>query len=815
MNFILNYLKYKSAFKSFVFFALLAFSFSAYSQKVDDLTDAQVKEFVRRAEASGMTENDIEKYAISRGYSASEILKLRERIAQMKSPQTKTSTKAELNEEGRLVTDPDNDKTKSEKNEKKEGSDEKKGDNNEKDKDKEKGDEKDKDEETAEEEFIFGSHLFNGKNLTFEPNLRLATPQNYILGTDDELLIDIFGNSQMNYKVKISPEGTVKIENLAPIVVNGLTINQASERIINRMKSIYYGLNSQGGGVYAQITLGSIRSIKVTIIGEVTKPGSYTVPSLATLFNVLYQAGGPSKYGSYRNISVIRDNKVIRTMDLYDFLLRADQKDNILMRDQDVVRIADYDKRIQIKGEIRRPAIFEVIKGETLKTALGFAGNFTDKAYKKSIKLTRVSDKEYKLLTVNEEAIEAFVPAGGDVFLVDTLSNTFENRIRIAGSVYRPGDFALEEKNIKTVKQLIHAAGGIQDDAFLNRATIAREGQFKELKIVSFDLGKLLNNEIDDIPLQKEDSVHINSVSDLHEKYYVTVYGEVNNPAEYNFKQNMTVADLIIESGGFTDGGSASRIELSRRIRKDTTGTSSWQNVKIFEFNIDENLQLAADDSKYILQPFDIISVKASPRYEVQQNVKIVGEVLFPGQYIVKDRTERLADIIKRSGGLRPSAFVKGATISRKDQIISIDFQNAIENENSLDNILLIKGDSINIPRKSETVNILGGVFNPAIVTFRDGTKVQEYISQSGGFEENALTKKVYVTYPNGISAKTKSFWFFRSYPKVEPGSTINVPTINKEDVQKLSAVEKSSIITAFVSMTGILFTIIKSLTSP
>jgi polysaccharide biosynthesis/export protein len=793
MNLIQNCLSIKRVLLSLLFISFFIYSNNAFSQRVEDLTDAQVREFVKRVEASGMSEIDIEKYALARGYTAADVFKLKEKIALLKSAPTKPVGNQENVSEGRTMQGAD------------------------------KADKADKSTKpemeiaevviSATEDYIFGSHLFNGKNLTFEPNLRLATPKNYILGADDELSIDIFGNSQMTYKVKISPEGTIKIENLQPIQVNGLTIDQASDRIINRMKAIYYGLNTQGGGVYAQITLGAIRSIKVTVIGEVTRPGSYTVPSLATVFNVLYQAGGPSKNGSYRNISVIRDNRVIRNMDLYDFLLKADQKDNILVRDQDVIRIADYENRVQLKGEVKRPALFEVTKGETLKSVLGFAGNFTDKAYKKSIKLNRITDKERKIIIINADKIADFALNGGDVFEVDSVSNTFENRVKISGAVYRPGFFAIDENNIKSVKDLITAAGGLKTDAFTSRATIVREGVFKEAETISFDLDKLMRNEIEDILLQKEDIVQINSFESLHEKYSVTISGQINKPGVYDFKNNMSVADLITMASGFTDGASASKIELSRRIKKDTLGTSIWQSVKIYDFDIDENLQVNSNDAKYILQPFDFVTVKASPRYEVQQNIYVVGEVVYPGQYVVKDREERLADIIKRSGGLRPSAFMKGAIIARNKQIISVDFQDAMDNPNSLDNILLIKGDSIYIPRKSETVNIVGGVFNPATVTFNQSAKVRDYISQAGGFDEDALTRKVYVTYPNGASAKTKSFLFIKSYPKVEPGSIINVPVVDKSSVQKLTAVEKSSIITAFVSMTGIIFTIVRSIT--
>ncbi len=742
-----------------------------------------------------MSDSDIEKYALSRGYSATDVVKLRERINQIKSPQIKPGAKQEAQNEGRILPN------------KEKNIEEEKPKNNNKDEN-----ESLKNRVEKKKEFVFGSNLFNEKNLTFEPNLRLPTPKNYILGTDDELSVDVFGNSQMNYKLKISPDGTVKMENLAPIFINGLTIDQASDRIINRLKTIYYGLNTQGGGVYAQVTLGQIRSIKVTVIGEVMRPGTYTVPSLATIFNVLYQAGGPSETGSYRNISLIRDNKIIRTLDLYDFLLKADQKDNILVRDQDVIRINDFEKRVHLNGEIKRPAIYEVNKGESLKNVLTFAGNFTERAYKKSIKLIRNTDKELKVMEIAKESFPEFMLEAGDKFLVDSILSTFENRVKIAGAVYRPGDFAIGDNGLKTVKDLIAAAQGLRNDALKTRAILIRKGPNLEPEVISIDLEKLLKNEVNDINLIKEDSLSVSLVSALHEKYEVSIFGEVNKPNRYLYRANMSISDLIIEAGGFKEGAYLSKIELSRRIKKDTLGIDKWQTVKIFESTVDENLKLISDDSKYILQPFDVVTIKTSPQYEIQQTIHIKGEVVYPGEFVIKDREERLSAIIQRAGGFRPSAFVKGAKVARNKQLVSVNFQNAIDNPESLDNILLIKGDTISIPRKSETINIEGAVYNPAIVTYDNQANVLEYVSKAGGFEENALKKNIYVTYANGESKMTKKFLFFKTYPKVEPGATIVVPMQNPENKQKLSAGEKATITTAFVSVSGVLLTIIRIL---
>ena len=561
-----------------ILLSLISLTSFAQKPKIDDLTDEQIKEFLQKAQASGMNETQIEKAALMQGYSPADIAKMRERINNTASIGSKSTTAIDAS---RKTTTPISGITKIE-------------------------------EEQIKEDIavsqvksnVFGVSMFSKGGLSFEPDLRIATPKNYQLGPDDELNIDIFGNALDNYKVKVNNEGTIRILNLSPIYVNGLSIEAASERIVGRLRQLYQGINMPGSGVSAQISLGNIRSIKVTITGEVTKPGTYTVSSLATVFNALYAAGGPSENGSFRNIRVIRDNKVVKILDLYDFLLRADQKDNIRLQDQDVIRIAEYDTRVEVLGEVKRPMIFEVEKTENLKDVLRFAGGFTDRAYTYTIGLKRNTPRELKLINISQDEVATFMPQRGDKYTVGKILERFENRVTIKGSVFREGDFAIEQ-GMSTVKELIKKAEGLKEDAFMNRATISRQKEDNDVTIVAFDLGKLMRGETADIPLKREDVITITNIKSLREKRTITIEGEVNKAGKFDFVEGLTVADVIVLANGFTDGASNAKIELSRRVKYDTLGLGNEENVRIETFEIDQDLKIRTDDAKLSLQPFD------------------------------------------------------------------------------------------------------------------------------------------------------------------------------------------------------------------
>jgi polysaccharide biosynthesis/export protein len=768
----------------FLLLSLISLNTFAQKQRVEDLTDEQVAAFLQKAKASGMSEAQIEKAATLQGYSPADIAKMRERLNNVSTEKAKQTNQSDVSEvrkatETKAYADSSAVSSKA--------------------------------KEVAKKSMVFGMSMFAAGGLSFEPDLRIATPRNYQLGPDDELNIDIFGNALDNYKVKVSTEGTIRILNLSPIYVNGLTIEAASERIVGRLRQLYQGLNSPGSGVSAQVTLGSVRSIKVTLTGEVMKAGTYTVSSLATVFNALYAAGGPSENGSFRNIKVIRDNKIVRVLDLYDFLLRADQKDNIRLQDQDIIRIADYETRVEVTGEVKRPMIFEVEKTETLKDVLRFAGGFTDKAYTYTIGLKRNTARELKLVNITQDEVGSFIPQRGDKYTVGEILERFENRVQIKGAVFREGEFALEA-GANTVKELIKKAEGLREDAFMNRAVINRQKADNDPIVISFDLGKLIKGEVEDIPLKREDVIVIRSIKSLREKRIVEIDGEVNKAGKFDYVEGLTVADMVVLANGFKDGASNSKIELSRRVKDDTTGLASDQNVRIETFEVDKDLKISTSDARTLIQPFDKIVVRKSPRYEEQKSVAIEGEVKFPGSYTIKDKTQRITELINMAGGLKDGAYPKGATFNRDSSQIAVDLEAILKNPSAQENLLLLNGDRLFIPRVLETVKLTGELLNPISVAYRPNLSVKDYIAQAGGFTDKAAKRRVFVKYANGFSDKTRTFLFFTTYPKVEQGAEIIVPAVLDDVNTKMTTAEKVAILGAVSSISLIVINILNAL---
>ncbi|MFC5409145.1 SLBB domain-containing protein [Larkinella bovis] len=746
------------------------------AQKVSDLTDDQVRQFVQQAKSSGLSEAQIEQLAVSRGFTSDDMAKMRQRITALENPAAVNATPPPVNREqadqGKIDAAPA--------------------------------------PHTGHTGLpVFGVSLFSSTNLTFEPNLRIPTPKNYQIGPEDELIIDVYGNAQQNYRVKVSPEGAIKLENLSPIYVNGLTIEQAEQRIVSRLRQLYAGLNSAASGVFATITLGSIRSIKVTLIGQVVKPGTYTLSSLSTVFNALYVSGGPDPdRGSFRDIRVYRGNRLIRSLDIYDFLLRADQKDNIRLQDQDIVFVNHYDTRIELTGEVKQPAVYEVRKGELLKNVLAFAGGFTDKAYTASLTLRRNTPKELQIVTVPADEIPVFVPQRGDQYSVGAIIDRYENRVMISGAVFRPGAYALQKS--PTLRQLIQTAEGLREDAFLNRAIIRRLRDNLDPEIIAVDLGKLMRGEAGDMVLQREDVVTVSSYSELREHRRVSIQGAVNRPGTFDYVDSLSVADLVMLAGGFSDGATATRIEIARRIRKDTTGLLPSQNVRLFQFNVSDDLKRRETDARFVLQPFDQVFVRTSSRYETQKLVTITGEVPYPGVYPIRDKSERITELIARAGGLRPEAYLKATRFVRKGELISVDLREVMVKASDSGNLLLLQGDSIHIPRKTELVKIRGEVLNPAIVDYNRSKSIKDYVSESGGFTAKAQRRKVYVIYANGKVNKTKGFLGFRSYPESEPGMELVIPAKPPKSESKLSPAERVAVMTGISSLAAVVLTLVR-----
>ncbi|WP_394995877.1 SLBB domain-containing protein [Emticicia sp.] len=753
---------------------------STYAQSVNELSDEQIQQFMKQAQESGMTEEQLIAAAALKGYSADDIAKVKERMTHLQSGKkgavntNTTDTERKLN---------DTTSTKSVRQQIKE------------------------DSTAIRREKYFGLSLFNNRKNTFEPNLRIPTPKNYILGTDDEINISITGFSSQNYKAKVSPEGTIQIDILSPIYVSGLTIEQARERIINRLKSRFAGLNSTGGGLYADVTLGNIRSISVTVIGEAIQPGTFTVPSLANVFHVLYASGGPSEIGSLRNIEVFRNGKIIRVFDVYDLLLHGDQKDNILLQDQDIIHISYVEARVTLRGEIRNPKIFEVKQGETLKDILSYAGGFKELAYTKTLSLERITSTEKKIITLNQGEVSSFIPQKGDIYTIGKVLDRFENIVTIKGAIYREGNYELEPG--MTIKQLISRAEGLKQDAFKDRLILKRERENLEPEILALDLNKILKGESEDIRLKLKDTLFIKAYKDLREKLTISIDGAVNKIGNYEYADNMTVSDLITMAGGFSDGASASKIEIARRIKGDTFLLPKEQSIRIQLLDIDRNLQLSAENKKVILNPFDKVYVRRLPRYEEQKTVSVIGEIFYPGPYALRDKTEKISDLILKSGGTRSEADLGSARFTRAGKVIGVDLTKVLANRNDINNLVLNSGDVLDIPRKKETVTINGQVYNPTTVPFVPNLKLKEYINLAGGTTDSAYVKKTYVRYGNGRLDRTKSFLGIKAYPKIENGSEIFVPVRKKS---KSSPAERIAVSSALVSIVTILVTVLRVL---
>ncbi|MDR3245674.1 MAG: SLBB domain-containing protein [Prevotellaceae bacterium] len=767
------------------------------SKKVDNLTDEEILEFMEKTTKSGFTMEQMEEQALQSGVSAAEWGKLKARVQRLSTSEKKQdyipAASLSRNAEQQAST---------------------------------------YSVETSDGTRIFGSSLFNTANLTFEPNLRLPTPENYKLGPDDELIIEVFGLSEANYKVAVSPEGVIRLHDIGQqIHVSGLTVAQATKLITGKLAASITTISS--GETSVSVTLGNIRSIKVIVVGEAFRPGTYTMPSVSSVFNTLNTCGGPNRNGSFRDIKVIRNNKTIEIVDVYDFLLTGEMKNNIQLQDQDVIKIEPYKKRIELKGELKNTGYFDAKGEETLQDMINYAGGFTTNVYRDRATVFRNTEKEKKVSDVAFNDFGSFVVQDGDVFVVGSLLDRFENRVQIAGAVFRPGTYALTPD--MTLKQLIEKADGLREDAFLSRGTIIREKENKETEILNFNVNDVVAGK-SEIPLKKEDRINIASAIEMKEVQNVAIYGRVKNAGEYRFHENMTLQDLIFAAGGVKDDAELRKIEIYR-LEKDPDVLLAGEKISTKHiFTIDK----ALDGAEFKLEPDDQVVIRFISGYTDVKKVMIEGEVLFPGNYILTSNKERVSDVIRESGGLNLSAYPKGAFLVRKvktsiaediiqqevikevsgemldatkfvkDQsIVPINLEMILKNPGSELDLFVEDGDIIRIPKELQTVQVSGEVLYPALVRFDATRSFRGYINRSGGFSSNAQKRKSFVIYANGEIKATKNFLFFHNYPDVTPGAKIYVP-IKPERKGGLTTGEAIALSSSFVTMAALIISILR-----
>jgi protein involved in polysaccharide export with SLBB domain len=683
---------------------------------------------------------------------------------------------------------------------------------------------------------VFGSELFDNPTLNFEPNLKLATPVNYVLGPGDELQISVYGIQEFSDAVPVSVEGKVNIQYVGQIAVSGMTIEAATLKIKNAIARVYSTVRS--GQSQVGISLSRIRTIKVTLIGS-RQPGNYSISSLATVYNALFLGGGPAKNGSYRNIELIRNNKVYRTIDLYRFLVNGNQSDNIGLKDNDVIRIPAYNQRVTVEGQVKRPGIFEMKTGENFQDLLTFASGFNEFAFTASVNVLQKTDKEFKVKDVKAAEYKLYKPRSGDVFTVTKILNRFENRIKIEGAVFRPNTYSFFEG--MRIADLVAKADGLKEDAYTSRATIVRLKPDFTKESVAVNLGKALQGDAQaNIVLKKEDIVTVFSILDFKEEFKVTIEGEIKKPGEYDYNPALTLNDLLVQAGGLI-GSASKRVEVARMIQSEEIDVTNTARAELFNIEITPGSNEQAEN--FVLAPFDVVNIRRMAVYEKPEMVTLSGAVHYPGKYVLADKKEKVYSLLQRAGGLTPLANSKGVkikrpikakqieelanvsfdvnknvvdeTVAKKDTVknkalkklkeelkfatIPLEWDRIVRNPNSRTNVTLLPGDEIEVAEFSESVKVTGSVLLTSEIPYNSGRGVGYYLSAVGGTDAKAWRRKAYVIYPNGQAAVTTSFLFFKSYPKVTPGSQIVVP--EKPLTKKMSTGEWVSIGSVITSL--------------
>ena len=795
--------------------------------RVDQLSDDQIEELVKRAQDAGLSSTDFLMMAQMRGMPSGEIEKLRNRIESLATCASKSrSTNVSKRTAREQININDITRGLMETQELM--------------------------EEEKADSLLFGSTLFFQKNrkLSFEPSLNQATPKNYILGPGDLIYVDIYGQSEKYYEATVNPEGSILLDNIGLIAVSGKTIEAAEGIIKNRVAAFYTGLSGANPSTFLQVALGNVKTIKVHILNEVRLPGTFTLSAFSTVFNALYAAGGPSDKGTLRAIQLIRNNKKIAEIDVYDLLINGTANLDVQLQDQDVILVNPYLARVRVMGEVKRPLVFEVTPEDNLEDILRFAGGFTDLAFKDRISISRITGNQRSISDVYSNQLGLFNLKGGDEVTVGRIIDRYTNRIQIKGAVFRPGVFSLTEG--LTLTQLIKNADGLKGDAYTQRASILRTKGDLSSEVLEVNLQAVLEGRQEDVVLQREDVIRISSIYDVQNERYIQILGEVKRPGTYPYAAGMTPEELILIAGGLQESANIKDIEIARRLEDSDSGTLS----DIITTSI--NADLSFNPNAISLAPFDQVIVRKRANFTMQRLVSVEGQVNSPGIFAIQTSVDRISDLIKRAGGVNQFAYTKGATLIRKteffnteseqvrrqknlealrvllkenptnpeaqeellirlfrdlpkekvaktdstannakreslDQIaaetpgvavkfketeaVAINLEKILANPGSEEDLVLEEGDILNVPKLLQTVRMRGDVVYPTTLRHEQGRSLRFYINGAGGFDRRANRKQTYVVYANGAVKRTKGFFGVRSFPVVEPGAEVIIPS--------------------------------------
>ena len=674
--------------------------------------------------------------------------------------------------------------------------------------------------ELTEKKEIFGHNIFSNRRLSFAPSLNIPTPLNYRLGAGDEVIIDVWGSNEATIRQTISPDGFINIPNLGVVTLNGMTVREAEQYLRKKLAQIY-PVDGEDAASDFKLTLGNIRTIQVSVTGEVVVPGTYSISSLSNIYNALYCAGGVNDLGSLRKVQLVRNGKQKAVVDLYDFILNGMLPDGLTLEDGDVINVPLYLSLVNIEGSVKRPMYYEMKDGETVQDLLDYAGGFAGDAYRSNINVVRQNGVEYQVYTVDSNLFSAFILKDGDALTVGALIDRYENKLEVKGAVYRPGIYQLGD-GIRTVSELIAKADGLKGDAFTNRALIHREREDLTFEVISVDVKAVLSGQAPDIQLQRNDILYIPSIYDLNDIGTITIEGEVATPGTFVYEANMTVEDIIMQAGGLLESASTVRIDVSRRIKNPASKEQPDSIANVFTRSFKDGY-VVSEDLDFVLLPYDYVNVRRSPGYAEQGKVKVSGEVIFPGDYVLTHKNERLSDVIARAGGLNKWAYVKGARLIRhtlaeernrtrsgmtalttgKDSVnvanldldetysVGIDLEAALAAPGSDADLVLRQDDMILIPEYINTVKISGNVMYPNVVAYNSGMSVRDYVEMAGGYGYRSKKNKAYIIYMNGTIARARQM----SKGVVEPGCEIVIPQKrDKEfDVSSLMSVATTS----------------------
>ena len=697
-------------------------------------------------------------------------------------------------------------------------------------------------EKEKERKKVFGRDIFNNKELSFEPNMNIATPQNYRLGPGDAVFVDIYGASQKSIEATVSPDGDINIEGFGPVQVSGLTVAQANAKLRSTLGARYSSSK-------IKLSVGQTKTIMVNVMGEVTVPGTYTLSAFATVFHALYMAGGTNDLGTLRNIKVYRNNKLVSVVDIYDYILNGKLTGNVRLADNDVIVVGPYDCLVNITGKVKRPMFYEMKHNESMSSLLKYSGGFTGDAYTKSVRVVRKTGKEYSVFNVNEFDMSSFHIADGDSVSVDSILPRYENTVEVKGAVFRPGMYQLGE-HVNSVRTLIEQADGMTEQAFTNRGVMHRMKADRTLEVLSVDLGGIMSGKVADIPLRENDVLFVPTRQDAMVERTITIHGEVQYPGIYKYADNETIEDFILQAGGLTESASTTKVDVSRRVNNPKAIACDSVIAKTYSFALKDGFVVDGEPG-FVLMPYDEVYVRKSPGYSTQQNVSAEGEVMFAGTYTLSRRNARLSDLFKKAGGSTDLAYIKGARLMRKaneaekarmeavlmmqqeqqqknllqlaassnnasaitqtakdatkeelkkfsvpeEYPVGIDLAEALKNPGSDADMILRDGDRLIVPQYNGTVKINGAVMYANTVAYEKGKRASYYIDEAGGFASDAVKSKAYIIYMNGKVAKVGHG------AKVQPGCEIVVPTKMKRKMTVAETMSMGSSISSIAAM--------------